>query len=102
MRGGCNDVAARVGTAPHRRDRLAELDVEPRLEDARRAADIVEPVDGPHGSGRQDAGACREEANRERPLEARLDELVRYFLAPSLPEGDVDKIDTDAEADERG
>ena len=98
--GGCDDVAATIGVDLDRRDGLAELNVETRLENTWSAADAVEAVDGDYTPRRQESRAGGEEPDCERPLEAWLDELAGDLLATCLAEGDVDEVDADAEADE--
>ena len=95
-----DDVAAAVAVAAYGADRLADLEVRLRLDDASRCEDGVEVADAdtrPVGSGPGDGG---EEADRERLGEAGQRELVGDVLAERLANRDLDEVDADGVAHE--
>ena len=93
-------VAAAVAVAAHGPDRLAELQVRVRLDDAFCGENPVEAADPRDAAGRERARARREEADRERLPEPREGDLVRDLLAERLPQRDLDEVDADGMADE--
>jgi hypothetical protein len=79
---------------------VADVEVETRREHAVRGAHRLDAVDRGDDSDRKHAGAGGQEANRDRPLEARRHERIGNGFAERLGDRDVVQIDAGPEPDE--